>query len=193
MKFASKADFGEYVANAQGRAKELMSHTAGEPADLVLDGLHLNGEFHGLETPDDLAQAMVDAGKIRGARREAVGTQARQLAEEQARTKLFQDAIKGSSTRAASGEAVAARRALPDKEPMPAEQLFIGDTFQVNGHEMKVVDHPLDAETGKPFGVELDGAYGRQTVPVGKVLHIDKGSLQEAPTEGRIAASDAMV
>ncbi len=174
VKFESKADFGDYINNAQGASKDLMSHTEGTPADVVLDGLHMNGDLQHIETPDDLAQAMVAAGKARINQRTAVGAQARALAEEQARTQLFEST---------------ALKPRAGSEPVPAQQLFVGDTFKLNDHPVTVSGFPVDADTGKISGVELDGAYGRQTVAPDQLVHIDKGTLSEAPTQGRIAAS----
>ena len=180
VKFESKADHGETLTQAQGRAKELMSHTQGEDADRVLDGLKMAGELHGIESVDELAQAMVSAGKARIGQREAVTKEARQLAEEQKRTQLWQQEI---------GDG----RSKMGREAVPVEQLFMGDEFTVNGQPMRVVEHPVDAETGQPFGVTVEGAYGRQTVNVGQTLHIDEGSLKDAnqvlQTPGRVAAS----
>jgi hypothetical protein len=168
-----RADQGEAVRSAQGRAAELMSHTQGEPADQVLQGLHAEGLFKNLETPDDLAQAMVQAGQVRLAARGNMTAEARQLAEEQARTVAFESANKASR---------------PGVESVPIEQLFLGDTVKIKGQPMTVVEHPVDADTGKPFGVTLEGAYGRQTLNMGSQLHIDAGSLKEGEMVGMGAA-----
>jgi len=183
VQFASQADFGEYVKQAQGAAKELMSHTEGEPADQVLDGLHLAGEAQGIENEDELAQAMVDAGATRIGQRGQGLEEARALAEMQARDKLFAEANDPKREGA---------------EPVRPEQLFVGDQVQFAGQPMRVTGFATDAETGAPTGVELEGAYGRQIIPVGQALHIDKGSLvddmglahaTEAESPGRVAAS----
>lgn len=176
---ADHADQLQQAADLKGgTAKTLMSHTDGEPADKVLDGLHLEGLHQGIENVDELASAMVQADQARLGRSDRVSGEARQLAEEQARTKLFDAAN------------------LPTRkgvESLPVESLFIGDTFKLNGEPMTVTDFPVDAETGKPFGVELQGAYGKQHVNAGEKIHIDEGSLVDpnaVPQQpGRVAAS----
>lgn len=168
-----RADQGEAVQSAQGRAAELMSHTQGEPADQVLRGLHAEGLYKNLETPDDLAQAMVGAGQVRMAARGNLTAEARQLAEEEARTVAFEKLNRASR---------------PGVESVPIEQLFVGDTFKLNGHPMTVVEHPIDADTGQPFGVTLEGAYGRQTLNLGSHVHMDSGSLKEGEMVGMGAA-----
>ena len=158
-----KADHGETVKTARGAAAELMSHTTGEPADTVLKGMHENGQFLKLETADDLAQAMKTAGETRIKQRDN-SSAALELARQQKRTELFNEA----SSKARAGKS----------EPLPANQLFVGDQFKVDGKPMQVTGHVTDAETGQPSHVEVEGAYGRQTIPADAVVHLDKGSLE---------------
>ncbi|HEY4416960.1 MAG TPA: hypothetical protein VGO57_14820, partial [Verrucomicrobiae bacterium] len=66
----------------------------------------------------------------------------------------------------------------PGAEAVPADNLFVGDTFKLNGQTMKVTGTTMDGETGQPDGVELDGAYGPQTVPTGTAIHLDAGTLK---------------
>lgn len=182
VKFESVADHGDTLKTARGAAKELMSHTAGEPADVVLDGLHLAGEAQGIESVDELAQAMVDAGETRIGQRDQPNAEARVLAETRARDEQF---------------AAANDPARAGVEAVPAEQLFEGDTVKLNGQPMRVTGFATEPESGLPMGVELEGAYGRQTIPAGGQLHIDKGSLSDANglqqtselQQGRVAAS----
>ena len=68
--------------NSRGAAAELMSHTQGEPADQVLDGLHRDGHALNITTEPQLAEAINRAGETRINERAAVHPQARQLAEE---------------------------------------------------------------------------------------------------------------
>lgn len=159
-----RADFADTVKTARGAAAELMSHTRGEAADVALDGLHRDGLFPQIETVDQLAEAMKAAGARRLNERAVSGEQARQLAEEQKRTEAFQ--------------ATALRPRSSKTEPMPVNQLFPGDTFNLNGQPVKVEEHVSDAETGKPSSVRVSGAYGDQHLPVDAVVSMDKGSLQ---------------
>lgn len=72
VKLAGKADFGEYVATAKGRARELLSLTKGEAADRVLKEMHGQGFYPRIETADQLADAIVKAGDARiGERQQA--------------------------------------------------------------------------------------------------------------------------
>lgn len=70
---------------------------------------------------------------------------------------------------------------FPSEQMLP-EHLFAGDEVKFNGRPMRVTGFAMDAETGKPFAVELEGAYGKQSIPVGTPLHIDAGSLKELAT-----------
>lgn len=74
------------------------------------------------------------------------------------------------------GSAISSER--PGSEMMPANQLFVGDTLKVNGHAMTVKDLALDADTGQPSHVVVDGAYGRQQIPADASIHLDAGSLK---------------
>jgi hypothetical protein len=56
--------------------------------------------------------------------------------------------------------------------------LFVGDTFKLKGQPVTVTGQVLDAETGRPSHVEVDGAYGRQTIPADATVHLDQGSLK---------------
>lgn len=78
-----------------------------------------------------------------------------------------------------------------ETEPMPVQQLFVGDRFKLNGQPAHVTDWVTDAETGQPAGVHVDGAFGRQYVPVEQTLHIDKGSLSDSVTSWLDKAIDA--
>ena len=149
---------------ATKRLDARLSATKGTPADETLKGLAAENPKYADWTPDQLATAVVEA----HARRETPSGDtalARQLAEEEKRTQLFQ---------------ATALQPRPTAKPLPAEQLFMGDTFKVDGQPMTVTGHAHDVETGLPSHVELEGAYGRQTVPVGQAIHIDKGSLLDA-------------
>jgi hypothetical protein len=70
VRTSNPADFGEYVKQARGRAKELLSNVKGERADRVLEEAHNQGEWRRLESEDDLHAAIVDAGEARIAWRE---------------------------------------------------------------------------------------------------------------------------
>ena len=156
-----RADHGETVKTARGAAAELMSHSKGEPADQVLKGLHEEGLYPKLQSVDDLAQAMKAAGESRIAQRNGNGD-ALELARDLKRTQLFE---------------AGALRPRAGAEAMPAHQLFVGDEFTVNGHKVKVTGHALDAETGMPSHVEVEGAFGQRAIPANAVVHLDKGSL----------------
>ena len=67
-----------------------------------------------------------------------------------------------------------------EAEATPAQQLFPGDTFKVNGQPVRVTAQVLDAETGKPSHLEVDGRYGKQTIPADGMVHLDRGSLRPA-------------
>lgn len=84
VKFAG-ADFAEHHAAAQGRARELMRKTTGEASDAVLDGLHREGLYPGIETERALADAMVRAGSARIGAREPRPAAIKSLAEDLAR------------------------------------------------------------------------------------------------------------
>ena len=154
------ADQAEPVKTARGAAAELMSHTRGEPADKVLDGLHREGLFRRIQNESDLAEAMKLAGETRINERNAGSPAARQLAEEAKRAELWS---KDSGSKRAGAE------------PVPARQLFIGETFKVKGNLVRVIGHGED-EHGQPDSVLVDGAYGRQTLAGTDTVHIDKGS-----------------
>lgn len=65
VKIGARADYGEYLKGATGRAKELLSATKGEAADQVLKEMHDQGLYKRIDSPDALLQAMVDAGEAR--------------------------------------------------------------------------------------------------------------------------------
>ena len=73
-------------------------------------------------------------------------------------------------------------------ETLPAHQLFVGDEVAVNGQPVRVTGHVLDAETGRPSHVEVEGAYGRQSIPVDRNFYYDAGSLK---SPGLISGSAA--
>jgi hypothetical protein len=238
------AQFGTVVADARQRTftaggkpsaatkrfDSLISDANGAPADEVLKGLAEENPKYADWTEDDLAQAIVDAHQ----RRESPAgdpAQARQLAEEQKRTQLWEAAafkprqpmmpngwpkvrkgdfvivdgvkrkVEGTSNRGEvsveNPETKMHDLVSPEKwsyldgskftkggtEPIAPESLFMGDEVTVDGKPMRVVDMPVDAETGRPYGVTLEGAYGRQTVPAGQTLHIDRGSLKAGAPE----------
>ncbi len=154
---------------ATGRFDDRVSATAGTPADEVLKGLVAENPKYADWTPDQLAQEMIAAHNRREGTGDALDGQARALVQEEARTQQFQRTNKPG--RAGS-------------EPVPASQLFIGDRFKVNGHEMEVTGHATDAETGRPGHVELAGAYGRQNIPATGKVHIDEGSLKSPAAGG---------
>lgn len=157
-------DHGEQVRSAGGRAAELMFLNKGEPADQVLQNLHAMGEARKLETPDDLAHAMGQAAQVRAASKGTVTAEARMVAETQARDQLFNQANKAS------------RQGV---ESVPVEHLFVGDQFTVKGEPMRVTGFATDADSGQVSHVEMEGAYGRQHLPVGSLLHMDEGSLKD--------------
>ena len=169
-----RADFGELVKTARGTAAEMMSHVKGEEADRVLKGMHAGGHFLRLETADDLANAMKDAGERRISERDG-GSAALELARQQKRMELFNNA----------------RKPRPGQtEATEASQLFPGDTFKLKGQPVKVEEQVTDAETGKPSHLRVSGAYGDQTIPADATVHLDKGSLQMAPTETPVPAGN---
>jgi len=43
---------------------------------------------------------------------------------------------------------------------------------------VKVIGAATDGQTGTPDNIELDGAFGRQTVPPDTTIHLDAGTLQ---------------
>lgn len=165
VNFADAGDFKDTVSQAKGRARELMTvgtGKTGEASDNVVATLMRTPGFEHIDTQDKLAQAMVDAGARRIGERGAVAAQARDLAEAEARTQLFE------------------RHAFtprPESEPLPVHQTLVGEQFTVNGHPMAVAEHLLD-DAGKPLGVRLHGAYGDQFVPVDAVLHVDRGPAE---------------
>lgn len=149
---------------ATKRLDAKISATEGMAADEVLKGMAEENPKYANWTADDLAGAIIDAHAVRENGGKTNTAEARQLAEEQKRTQLWEAAI---------------RREQPGKtEAIPPDQLFAGDEFTVGGQRMRVTGFATDAETGQPYGVELEGAYGKQTVPVGKAIHVDKGSLK---------------
>ena len=156
-------DHGDIVKESRGAAAEQMFTTKGEPADQVLKGLHEAGMFQRLQTADDLANAMKAAGDARIGQRNG-GADALELARQQKRTELFEQ----NALQPRAGET----------EPTPAGQLFVGDRFTVNDQPVRVVNQVVDAETGQPSHLEVDGAYGKQTIPADATVHMDKGSLQ---------------
>lgn len=82
-----------------------------------------------------------------------------------------------------------------ETEARPVNQLFVGDQFKVKGQPVHVADWVTDAETGEPAGVNVDGAYGRQFVPVDQTVHIDAGSLSDPVStwfDQAIAATDPL-
>ena len=133
----------------------------GEPADRALQGLAAANPKYADWTPDDLANAIVAAHTAREAEPNDAG--ARALAEQAARDQFFAKANKASR---------------PGAESWPVEELVPGATFTHNGQPMRVAGVAVDAETGQPSHVEFDGAYGRQTLPMGSEIHIDEGSLK---------------
>lgn len=147
---------------ATGRLDKRISASDGEPADKVLQGLAAGNSKYADWTRDDLAQAIIQAHQVR--ENPPIDLNARVATEQQARDNLFNQA--NSPKR-------------PGVESVPVEQTQIGDTFTLNGHPMAVVDHPLDADTGKVSGVKLTGAYGTQNLPIGAKIHMDAGSLKE--------------
>ena len=163
-------DQADAVLAAKGAARELMSHTQGEPADQVLQGLHAEGQFKQVETADDLAAAMAAAGEQRIGQRSAPTKAAQALAEQEKRTQLFSQA---------------AFQPRATAETVKGAELFPGDTFQINGRPVRVEEQVVDAETQRPSHLRVSGAYGDQTVGAGDTVHIDKGSLRMAPA-GRI-------
>ena len=156
-------DHGEIVRSSRGAAADQMFLTKGEPADQVLKGLHEAGLYPRLESADDLALAMRAAGESRLAQRAPDTAAAVELAQQQKRTQMFQES---------------ALKARAEAEALPAQQLFNGDTFKVNGKPVRVTDLVTDAETGRPAHVEVDGAFGRQTIPAEAIVHLDKDSLK---------------
>jgi hypothetical protein len=76
-------------------------------------------------------------------------------------------------------------------EPLPANQLFVGDEFKLNGQPVKVEEQVADAETGQPSHVRVSGAYGEQTIPAEATVHLDKGTLQ-SPTLSILDKLDAL-
>lgn len=64
VKFSSKADLGDMVGKARGRAREMMSFSRGRAADEVLRG-ELSRELGRIQSEEDLAQAMARAGAAR--------------------------------------------------------------------------------------------------------------------------------
>lgn len=65
LRLESKADYGEYLKRARGRAAELMRMDRGTRADQVLQAMHAEGMWRRLDSPDDLFEAMVRAGEGR--------------------------------------------------------------------------------------------------------------------------------
>lgn len=110
--------------------------------------------------PVDFTEAQVKAARTRLGRR-STGPEKRLAVEEGARRELFEQ------------KAFDAKR--PNVEPVPVPTLFRGDTVKFGGHEMRVIDFPMD-EHGQPHGVTLEGPYGRQEVDATQTLHIDAGS-----------------
>ena len=129
----------------------------------MLDGLHRQGMFLDITTEGDLAEAMAGAARARQQAAPRARNAARELAIEQKRRELFEQAAFGRTAEAGT-------------ESVPVESLFVGDTLPLAGHPMTVSEWLLDAETGQPTAVQLDGPYGRQTVPVGTVVRVDKGA-----------------
>ena len=150
---------------ATGRLDQLISADEGMPADKVLAALQENPKYADW-TRDDLAQAIIGAHAAR--ENPPADPNARLLAEQQARDNLFNQANKATR---------------PGVESVPVEQLFLGDTFKVNGQPMTVAEHPVDADTGKVSGVRLEGAYGSQHLAAGESVHMDAGSLRDQPAQ----------
>lgn len=86
-----------------------------------------------------------------------------------------------------------------ETEALPVQRMFVGDRFTLKGEPMRVAEWVTDADTQQPAGVYVDGAYGRQFVPVDQAVHVDKGSLTDpvqtwldkaiqatSPIEGRL-------
>ena len=146
---------------ATARLDKLIHTRDGLPADQALNGLARENPKYADWTPDDLAQAIINA----HAARESGGNSsaARQLAEAAKRTQHFEAANRASR---------------PGSEAVPAPHLFVGDTFTLNGHEQRVTGFGMDAETDLPTHVETDGAYGRQDIPADGSIHLDEGSLR---------------
>lgn len=65
VKLPSKADYGEYLNRAAGRAADLLSLKKGDAADEVIREMHDQGQWRRIETVDDLAEAMLRAGEAR--------------------------------------------------------------------------------------------------------------------------------
>ena len=181
-------DFGQAIADARAttftktgkpsastqRLDQRISTQDGVPADEVLKGLAAENPKYADWTPDDLANAIIASHNGRETGGANTLSLARQLAEEQKRTQLFE---------------ATALKPRANAEPFLPEQLFVGDEFTVGGQPNRVTGFATDADTGRPYAVELEGAYGRQSVPIGQALHIDAGSLKDANAPGRVAAS----
>lgn len=151
---------------ATKRLDERMSASEGTPADEVLKGLAEENPKYANWTPDDLAEAMINAHTQRENAGAGKLADARQLVEDQKRTQLFE------------GAALRPRAKGAPAEPVPAHELFVGDTFKLNGQPVKVEEQVMDAETGQPSHVRVSGAYGDQTIPARATVQIDKGSLE---------------
>lgn len=82
-----------------------------------------------------------------------------------------------------------------ETEAKPVSQLFVGDQFTLKGHPVRVSDWVVDADTGEPAGITVDGAYDRQFLPADQTVHIDAGSLADPVTtwfDQAIAATDPL-
>jgi hypothetical protein len=69
IKLPIKAGFGEYMVRARSNkaSREMLSLTNGEAADRVLNAMHDEGLWPRIETPEDLAEAVIRAGQERQA------------------------------------------------------------------------------------------------------------------------------
>lgn len=183
VKFAG-GDFDDVVNQSRGAAAALMKRTTGEPADQVLDSLHRDGLWPNIETPPQLAEAMRSAGAARLGQRAAATIAATELATQAKRTEMFEAAAYQQRGAKAKGGAT---------EPMPANQLFVGDTFKLKGQPVTVAEHVHDAETGLPSHVRVTGAFGDQNIPADALIHVDQNTFQSPSlTQGILGKLDSL-
>lgn len=150
VKFSSKADYGDYVARAKGKAREMMSTSRGHAADQVLQMASV--EFPRLQTEDDLAEAMVRAGEARMGweRQQAQARKAAAAAQGGAepRASASGESVKGPATQELVGRIVAAARARRPK-------ITIAERFAVKG-----TDGKWYRGGSMPWGVKATGERG---------------------------------
>lgn len=153
-----------------GAARKLHKHGS-RTLDSALDALHRDGLHLNIENTDEFRQAINAAASVRKGARTRVAAENRKLDELGAQRERF--------------ERDAAKPAKKNQEPLIADTLNEGDTFEMNGVKFKVTALEFD-ENLDVASVTLDDGkrYGTQTVDGETRLVMDKGTLdrKEADT-----------